>query len=460
MAKKKEANKHYVPMIRRLRPRVWEDVVGQVGAVRSLRNMLKKNTVPQALLLVGDRGLGKTTSARILSARLNCSEANDGDPNPCGECSSCRSIFAGHENFLVQEIDCGTRNKVDEIKELINRSEFGSGGKYRIMILDEFHHVTSHGKTAILKSLEEPNSNVKWILCTTEGHNISETIRSRCTSFRFHLLKDSDMSAYLEETLEGLMKDGDIEFESYDDDAISHICHLAGGSIRQGLSILEQVCAYGGDMLSSAVVQLVSGRSSPEDMNRLITVLKGGNLTRAARLLRDLYNDQFVSGLLDCLFQDFIPRQGSMKSKERRQTMQLLRAIMSYKPVYHNTVNRDALLFTMYDALQEDVGITSARVCQESATDDDPKVVRKELVRDLLGLIKKGGKYETVQKWDDKLMAIGLGSKGTVMAVVRKAKQLPEETKYYLPFNKIKKVLELDKFDPKQLLEEDILKRV
>ena len=455
--------REYVPLIRRLRPRIWGRVVGQNAVVRSAMNMLSKGTLPQAMLMEGDRGLGKTTVARLIAARLNCDQSVPGNPDPCGECPSCRGIIAGHEGMLVCEVDCGMTNKVEDVRDLIGRSEYGSGKRFRIFIMDEFHLVSQAGKTAVLKSLEEPNSNVKWILCTTEGHKISQMIRSRCACFRFRPLSDVAMRGYIESVIGEEMKAGTVEFTEYESEAIERLVDLSDGSVRQALSHLELVIAYGGPSLTATIVNEVSGRASHSDMSNLVTAVVAGNLTQAERLLRDLYNDSFISDLLGFLYREFLPRQGSLKGDARRNVSKLIRAVVSFTPMYQHSVNRDGILFAMYDALFTNSVPSEGGKLPPS---DGPAPINSSgdrlrasdnLVSEFLKIVEQGGRYKLFKEWDGNVCVVGLGDNQVPMAVIRKAKSIPESIKYVLPYKRLRGVVSSKKFDPRALIADGVL---
>ena len=460
----KQNFREYVPMIRRMRPATWGEVIGQPVIVRSAQNMLIKGQVPQAILMEGERGLGKTTCARLLAARLNCTEAMPGDPDPCGECSSCRGILNGREGMLVTEVDCGVTNKVEDIRDLISQAEYGSGDKFRIYVMDEFHLVSTAGKTALLKSLEEPNKNVKWVLCTTEGHKIASTIRSRCVSFKFRLLSDSAMQGFAEATLGALIESNEVEFEDYDKDAITRLVEVADGSIRQAISHLEQICAYGGKTLTATIVSEVAGKASRGDMGNLVKAVVAGNLIQADKLMRELYNDDFISDLLGYLYREYLPRQGTIKSDNRRRTSMLIRAIVSFNPVYQHAVNRDGLLYAMYDASHGASGLgTDSSDAPEKATSDeqaavgDPVQLRSQLMSKFVKLAKRGGPVTIAKEWNDKSCVLELGESKVSVAIIRKAKTIPDTIKYVIPFKNIKDILGSKAFEPKQLLADGVM---
>ena len=344
----------YLPLIRSLRPRSWDEVIGQNHVVRGLSRSLADERVKNGYMFTGDKGLGKTTTARLISAVLNCPNREDGDPNPCGECETCNSVFSGHSMF-VTEVDCGTHGSVDDMRSLTDKAQLGSGKKFRIFILDEFHLASNQAKTSILKSLEEPNRNVVWVICTSEPQKVPSTIRSRCASYEFRHVAIKVLSSYMKTIIEDLMEE-----ERYDEDAVSYtdvglrtIVELADGSVRESLSILEAVLDHG-DGITEETIRDVSGRATSSDVEVMIKAIISGNLDHAGKLMRDVYNSQTASTVLKYLFSVILPRSGGMKSIDRRNAVLLIRAITEYKPTFHESVNRDLLLFAMFDATSEE----------------------------------------------------------------------------------------------------------
>lgn len=449
----------YIPLARRLRPRRFADVVGQDHVTRTLRNQIRERKLPQTFLFEGDRGLGKTTLGRLLAARVNCDNAESNDPEPCGECASCRAILGGTETMLVREVNCGLFNKTEDMQNLVAQSEWSSGNKKRIFILDEFHHVSPAGRTNLLKVTEEPNPNVMWIFCTTEGHKLPQTNRSRMTAFRLRPLSDAAMIAWLRGVLEDLMESDDAQLTGYDDDALEEIARSADGSPRQALTDLEAIIAYGADRLTRSVVRTVTGRIGHDEINNFIDTVVAGNLDQASRLLRDLYTDQFTSDLLSALFSVYLPRSGSLKSAERRRVAALIRATMQFQSTstsYSHAVNRDGLLFVLHDAVVS-LGKSSANPATEREPVAPAKVMTKEekraaLVSELIGRIQDGGVVEVAHEWDGTIMVVELGKKRVPLAISRDAEAVPDGVGLVLPYNQIREVLKRDGFKPKALI--------
>jgi DNA polymerase-3 subunit gamma/tau len=223
-------------LYRRYRPRRFSEIKGQDHVVRALRNAVATHREGQAYLFSGPRGTGKTTSARILAKVLNCERPIDGEP--CCECDSCLSVEAG-TSFDVIELDAASHNKVDDIRELIERVNLGTPGRHKVYILDEVHMLSAGAEAALLKTLEEPPPHVVFVLATTDPQKVRDTIRSRTQHLSFHLLGAEE----LEEHVRWVAGDAGIELS---DEAIEAVVRQGAGSARDTLSALEVVAATGG----------------------------------------------------------------------------------------------------------------------------------------------------------------------------------------------------------------------
>lgn len=223
-------------LYRRYRPDSFEDVIGQEHVTRALENALSSSRVAHAFLFSGPRGCGKTTSARILARSLNCAEGPT--PTPCGNCPSCRDLASGGPGSLdVVEIDAASHNGVDDARDLRERAGFApSRDRYRIYILDEAHMVTAQGFNALLKVVEEPPEHVKFIFATTEPEKVLTTIRSRTHHYPFRLVAPAVLVPYLKSICarEGV---------DVDDSVLPLVVRAGGGSVRDSLSVLDQLIA-------------------------------------------------------------------------------------------------------------------------------------------------------------------------------------------------------------------------
>ncbi|MGI9610336.1 MAG: DNA polymerase III subunit gamma/tau, partial [Acidimicrobiia bacterium] len=213
-------------LYRRYRSQTFAEIKGQPVVTNALRTAVAEGRHGHAYLFSGPRGTGKTSTARVLAKALNCENPTNGEPD--GTCTSCRDIESGR-SFDLHELDAASNNKVDDIRELINRVALGSPGRTKVYILDEVHMLSSGAENALLKTLEEPPDHVVFVLATTEPQKVVPTIRSRTQHYRFHLLP----AAELEEHLRWVIADADLDV---DDDGIAWALKTGGGSARDTLS--------------------------------------------------------------------------------------------------------------------------------------------------------------------------------------------------------------------------------
>ncbi|MBF0297044.1 MAG: DNA polymerase III subunit gamma/tau, partial [Magnetococcales bacterium] len=258
----------YVVLARRWRPRNFDALVGQQHVVRALRNAITAGRVPHAFLFSGTRGVGKTTLARILAMRLNCRATET--PEPCGVCDSCQEVIAGSHPD-VMEIDAASRTKVEQMRELLELAPYApASSPYKVFILDEIHMLSTQSFNALLKTLEEPPPHVKFIFATTEPRKIPATILSRCQRHDLKRVTPQLLIGHLETILqkEGL---------PWDATALEAVVRAADGSVRDGLSLLDQVIAHGNGEVRMEAVQLLLGLTDLEAVERLLSQVLTGN---------------------------------------------------------------------------------------------------------------------------------------------------------------------------------------
>lgn len=227
----------YTALYRAERPEVFDEILGQEHIVKILRHQIASDTVGHAYLFCGTRGTGKTTTARILAKGVNCTSP-DVEGRPCGECANCKAISQG--NFMdVIEIDAASNNGVENIRELRESVKYPPAiGRRKVYIIDEVHMLSTGAFNALLKTLEEPPENVMFILATTEPQKLPATILSRCLKFDFKRVPQS----LIMDGMKRICSDKGVEIS---DGALRLVANCADGSVRDGLSILDQVLASG-----------------------------------------------------------------------------------------------------------------------------------------------------------------------------------------------------------------------
>jgi len=239
---------NFVVSARKYRPQTFESVVGQASITTTLKNAIKNDHLAQAFLFFGSRGVGKTTTARILAKTLNCFNLQE-NIEPCNECESCKSFNEGH-SFNILELDAASNNSVDDIRHLIDQVRIAPQvGDYKIFIIDEVHMLSQSAFNAFLKTLEEPPAHAVFILATTEKHKILPTILSRCQIFDFHRIQVNDIVDHLKRISKN-------EGVKADEKALHIIAQKADGALRDALSIFDQIVSFSNNNVSyDAVLQ-------------------------------------------------------------------------------------------------------------------------------------------------------------------------------------------------------------
>ena len=270
----------YTSLYRKFRPIGFEDVKGQEHIVKTLTNQIKAGRVGHAYLFCGTRGTGKTTIAKILARAVNCEHPVDG--SPCNECPTCKGIL-NQTSMNVIEIDAASNNGVNNIRDIIDEVQYSpTEGKYKVYIIDEVHMLSAGAFNALLKTLEEPPSYVIFILATTEVHKIPVTILSRCQRYDFRRISIDTITDRLQE----LMEKEKIEVE---EKALRYVAKAADGSMRDGLSLLDQCIAfYYGETLTYDKVLEVLGAVDTEVFQKLLALLLEGKPVEVMELVEEL----------------------------------------------------------------------------------------------------------------------------------------------------------------------------
>jgi DNA polymerase-3 subunit gamma/tau len=271
----------YLVLARKYRPQCFGEVVAQEHVTQTLANAIAAGRVAHAILFAGPRGTGKTTVARILAKAMNCPQRSGFEP--CNQCRSCDEITGGH-SVDVFEIDGASNNSVDQVRELRENVKYmPAHGRYKIYIIDEVHMLSTPAFNALLKTLEEPPAHVLFIFATTEAQRIPITILSRCQRYDFRRLRQATVAAYLDEICR---KEG----VALDSDSLDAIAHEAGGSIRDSLSLLDQVLACGEKTISGAQVLDILGVLGRRQVADLAEALIEGDVQRFIPALEEVFD--------------------------------------------------------------------------------------------------------------------------------------------------------------------------
>lgn len=239
----------YEVLYRRFRPARFEDVIGQEHVTSPLRHAVLENKVAHAYLFCGQRGCGKTTTARILAAAVNCESLSESG-EPCGKCVYCDGVISGVGGLSVHELDAASNRSIDAVRNIIEQAQVSTAARFKIFVIDEVHRLTPDAASALLKTLEEPPPNVIFILATTDPDKLLSTIRSRTTIFRFRTLEP--------ETMEGLVRDvAERAGITLDDEAVESVIAEGRGSPRDTLSVLERA-ASGAHVSTSTLTSTLS----------------------------------------------------------------------------------------------------------------------------------------------------------------------------------------------------------
>src|ERR1700689_5376052 len=250
----------YTALARKWRPHSFAEMTGQEHVLRALANALASGRLHHAFLFAGTRGVGKTTVARILAKCLNCESGVTA--TACDQCASCREIDAGRSVDLI-EVDAASRTKVDDTRELLDNVQYApTRSRYKIYLIDEVHMLSAHSFNALLKTLEEPPPHVKFLLATTDPQKLPVTVLSRCLQFNLKRLPVVQIAAHLRSILE---REG-VPFEAA---ALKLLAQAADGSVRDALSLLDQLLAFGNGSAREPEARAMLGTVARDQVVRL-----------------------------------------------------------------------------------------------------------------------------------------------------------------------------------------------
>ena len=286
----------YLALARKWRPKSFAEVVGQTHVVQALSNALDSGRIHHAFLFTGTRGVGKTTLARIFAKSLNCEEGTSAEP--CQQCSTCVAVDEGRFVDLI-EVDAASRTKVEETREMLENVHYApTSAKYKVYLIDEVHMFSGHSFNALLKTLEEPPEHVKFLFATTDPQKVPVTVLSRCLQFNLRAMRVEQIENQLVKILAA-------EAMEYEQNALKLIARAADGSMRDGLSLLDQAIAQGSDEVCSTDVESMLGTIKSEHSQGIISALVGQDAEKIMQLVTEMADSavDFSSAIDDVLLQ-------------------------------------------------------------------------------------------------------------------------------------------------------------
>ena len=291
----------YKVLSRKYRPKKLKEVIGQDFTVRTLTNAFANEKLAHAFLFTGIRGVGKTTIARIIAMGLNCEKESKPTANPCGICSNCKAILQDRYEDVL-EIDAASNTGVDDVREIISSLKYRpSKGGYKVFIIDEVHMLSNSAFNALLKTIEEPPSFVKFIFCTTEVQKIPITIVSRCQKYNLNRVTLTALGNYLEKIV-------DLEKLDISKEAVRVIARNSEGSIRDSLTILDQcILSFSNENIGVESVNQTMGLTSQSFLLDLYINIVNGDIINAHKVLHNIYKNgaapkQIIDDLLNVTY--------------------------------------------------------------------------------------------------------------------------------------------------------------
>ncbi|MCL4128760.1 UNVERIFIED_CONTAM: hypothetical protein GTU68_060188 [Idotea baltica] len=269
----------YLALARKWRPKTFSEVVGQTHVVQALSNAIDSGRVHHAFLFTGTRGVGKTTLARIFAKSLNCEQGTSAEP--CQQCNTCKSIDEGRYVDLI-EVDAASRTKVDDTRELLENVQYApTSGKYKVYLVDEVHMLSGHSFNALLKTLEEPPEHVKFLFATTDPQKLPVTVLSRCLQFNLRAMRPEQV----ENQLHKIVSSENLEF---DQSALVALAKAADGSMRDGLSLLDQAIAQGAGTVRSIDVESMLGTINSEHSEGVLRALAAKDVAQLMQVVAEM----------------------------------------------------------------------------------------------------------------------------------------------------------------------------
>src|SRR5688572_32155374 len=264
----------YTVLARRYRSGTFDELIGQDHVARTLKKAITSGRIAHAYLFCGTRGTGKTSTARILARSLNCEKSDGPTAEPCGECGSCQAIARG-EDIDVIEIDAASNTGVDNVRDLISNSQYRPArSRFKVYIIDEVHMLSKSAFNALLKTLEEPPSHVKFILATTEPEKVLPTILSRCQRYDFRNIPTREIAGHLKDICKK-------EKIKADDDALLLVAKAGAGSMRDALSLLDRLLSIGEKQLTTEMIEQLLGLPKSQLLFDLAQAIGGGDTRKA-----------------------------------------------------------------------------------------------------------------------------------------------------------------------------------
>ncbi len=402
----------YIAIPRKYRPQKFSEVTGQEFITETLKNAIKTGKFTHAYIFAGPRGVGKTTTARIVAKALNCENLEDGEP--CNRCSQCVEINRGSHPDVI-EIDAASNRGVDQIRELRESVHYApTKGRKKVYIIDEFHMLTKEAFNALLKTLEEPPEHVAFILATTELDKIPETILSRCQKFIFRKIPEEAMV----KTLSLICRQENVDYE---EEALRLISVYSEGCMRDAESLLDQAIALGEGKVETKTISeflgLLTGKELLELLNLGFEGSKGGLREKIKRLEREGYNPNFVfKQLIETVEREFV-RGSDFSDEELISAYQILSN--GYREALNHPYPFTALFFTLFklsyfnevkklsEVLESGLDLKVISKKEEKKTENEPLKAFVEKVEekgDFVEVLPKGETaYSTLVRKLDKL---------------------------------------------------------